>query len=524
MPSTFAARLCYEKARMWAGPASKVIDGWRGESELNSVNLADVFVGLANRWPDRQATISPHLNLSYGQLVARAARTARELRSRGVATETNVGICLRDNAEYLVLMIALWMLGATAVPMDFRTNAAERTRLAQEFDLAAIVEDRKVPATGYESILVDGSWAELLSRQDGSPVWAGQRQAPAAFISLTSGTTGRPKGIVIEHERMLLRSILDAERLEGPLLLPLPLSFSASRTHAFSALLQGSAVYFYPLLFSAEQLAETILAGEVNSLCAVPTIIRNLFELFGETSAPAFPKLEALYCFGAPMSPAEKIRAQRSLCGNFTQVYGSTNCGRISALSGSELEARAETVGRVLPHVVVQMVNDDDEVLPPGEGGVIRLRSPGMARSLYGGDRSESGDSFKQGWAYPGDIGAIDVDGFLRLLGRTSDLIIRGGANVHPSEVELVVAECEGVRDVAVVGFTKLPEGEEIAAFVVASSNLTEAALDAHCRTRLPPDKRPRKFVFVADLPRNANGKVLRSELRNQLEDQQGYK
>ncbi len=505
------------RRRVWAGHASKLIDGWRGEPELNSVNLADVFVGLANRWPDRQATISPHLNLSFGQLVARSARTARELRARGVAAETNVGICLRDNAEYLVLMIALWMLGATAVPMDFRTNAAERTRLAHEFDLAAIVEDRKVPATGYQSIFVDDSWAELIARHDVSPVWAGRRQAPAAFISLTSGTTARPKGIVIEHERMLLRSIIDTERLEGPLLLPLPLSFSASRTHAFSALLQGSAVYFYPLLFSAEQLAETILAGHASALCAVPTIIRNLFELFGDASAPAFPKLEALYCFGAPMSPAEKMRAKRSLCDNFAQVYGSTNCGRISALSGPELEARADTVGRVLPHVVMQMVNDDDEVLPPGEGGVIRLRSPGMARSLYG-DTSGSGDSFKGGWAYPGDIGAIDVDGFLHLLGRTSDLIIRGGANVHPSEVELVVAECEGVQDVAVVGFTKLPEGEEIAAFVVASSNLTEAALDAHCRTRLPPDKRPRKFVFVHDLPRNANGKVLRSELRNQLE------
>jgi acyl-CoA synthetase (AMP-forming)/AMP-acid ligase II len=141
-----------------------------------------------------------------------------------------------------------------------------------------------------------------------------------------------------------------------------------------------------------------------------------------------------------------------------------------------------------------------------------------MARSVYGGSATASGDTFKGGWAYPGDIGAFDSDGFLHLLGRTSDLIIRGGANVHPSEVELALSDCEGVQEVAVTGFTKLPEGEEIAAFVVSAGNLTEATLDAHCRTRLPPDKRPRKFVFVSDLPRNANGKVLRSELRKQLE------
>jgi long-chain acyl-CoA synthetase len=486
---------------------------------LNSVNLADVFIGMASRWPDRRAIISPHLNLSYVDLVARAAQSARELRSRGIIAETPVGICLRDNAETLVIMVALWMLGATAVPMDFRTNAAEKSSLAQEFDLVAIVEDRQVNAAGYSSVLVGATWADTIAKHDRSPLWpSGKRPATAAFISLTSGTTGRPKGIVIDHERMLLRSIFDAERLEGPLLNPLPLSFSASRTHAFSALLQGSGVYFFPMLFSAQQLADAILAGEANSLCAVPTIVRNLFDLFGERSTPVFAKLEALYCFGAPMSPAEKVRAKTSLCANFVQVYGATICGRISALSGSDLDAHPDTLGHVLPHVLLQTVNGDDEVLPTGEAGVIRVRSPGMARSIYGEGTSGPGDSFKGGWAYPGDLGAFDEGGFLHLLGRTSDLIIRGGANVQPAEVELVIGECEGVQDVAVVGFTKLPEGEEIAAFVVSSSNLTEAALDAHCRTRLAPDKRPRKFVLVSDLPRNANGKILRAALRQLLE------
>lgn len=475
---------------------------------------------MASRWPDRKAIISPHLNLSYADLVTRAARSARELRLRGVVAETNIGICLRHNAETLVLMIAVWMLGATAVPMDFRTNAAERSLLAKEFDLAAIVEDRQVAAAGYASIFVDPSWAENIAKHDGSPIWpSSERPAAAAFISLTSGTTGRPKGIVIDHERMLLRSTFDAERLDGPLLNPLPLSFSASRTHVFSALLQGSGVYLFPLLFSAQQLADAILAGEASSLCCVPTIVRNLFEIFGERATPIFAKLEALYCFGAPMTAAEKVRAKTSLCANFVQVYGASLCGRISALSGSDLDAKPDSLGRVLPHVLLQTVDRDDKVLPHGEAGAIRVRSPGMASSIYRESTTGSGDSFKGGWAYPGDIGAFDADGFLHLLGRTSDLIIRGGANVHPAEVELVIAECDGIEDVAVVGFPKLPEGEEIAAFVVSSSSLTEAALEAHCRKRLAPDKRPRKFVFLPDLPRNANGKILRSELRKQLEN-----
>src|SRR5262245_46386801 len=132
---------------------------------------------MARRWPDHKAIISPHLNLSYADLVARAARSARELRSQGVVADTNIGICLRDNVENLVLMIAVWMLGATAVPMDFRINAAERSLLAKEFALAAIVEDREVAAAGYVSVFVP-SWAETIAKHDGSPIWSnGDRPA-----------------------------------------------------------------------------------------------------------------------------------------------------------------------------------------------------------------------------------------------------------------------------------------------------------------------------------------------------------
>ena len=113
---------------------------------LNSVRLADVFVGLAGRWGDRPAVISPQLSLSYAGLVARAARSARELQSRGIVPGARVGIALRDGGETLVAMLALWMLGATAVPIDFRSNAAERGKLACEFDLAAVLEDRQSPA------------------------------------------------------------------------------------------------------------------------------------------------------------------------------------------------------------------------------------------------------------------------------------------------------------------------------------------------------------------------------------------
>lgn len=485
---------------------------------VNSVGLADVFVGLAGRWGSRPAVISPQISLSYAELVARAARSARELQARGIVPGARVGLALRDGGETIVMMLALWMLGATAVPIDFRSNTAERGKLAGEFDLFAILEDRQTPAAAHTSVLIDASWTDVIGKHDARPLFASGDCAPA-LISLTSGTTARPVGFVLDHERVLFRSMTPLpNQYSGSLLNPLALSFSGSRSHTLSALLQGATVRFFPVLFSPQELAETIMSAKMGSICAVPTIIRNLFELAGDRATPLFEELQAFYSIGAPMLPEEKLKAKAVLCRNFIQDYGSTVSGCISSLYGPDLDERPETVGRVQPFVALEVVDDEDRVLPAGEIGNIRVRAPGMARTIYGGAVRTSGDTLKEGWAYPGDLGALDDKGFLRLMGRGSDLIIRGGANVHPSEVEAAIAEFPGVHEVVVVGFTKFPEGQEIAAFIIGANDLTEAALVAHCRVRLGPDKRPRKFVFVEDLPRNPNGKISRAELRRQLE------
>jgi long-chain acyl-CoA synthetase len=490
---------------------------------LGQLNLADVFVGLSRRWPDRQAAVSPRLSLSYGELVARAARSARELKRQGVRPEAKVGIALRDGAEAIASMIALWVLRATAVPIDFRANAEERSLLAQEFGLAATIEDRPMTAAGRSSIIADAGWSDTIARHSADLFWDDEPSPAPALISVTSGTTGRPVGLALDHERVLLRSLSDCSQRFGTLLLnPLSVSFSASRTHTFAALMHGAGVFFQPAIFSADELVETVLSRKATSLCAVPTIVRNLLGLAGSRTTPLFTALESFLCLGAPMRPEEKLQAKELLSSNFVPEYGASIAGRISSLSGQDLESRPDSVGRVLPQVCLQIVDEDDNAITtPGTPGSIRLRAPGMAQSVEGATR-ESGDRLKGGWAYPGDVGALDDQGFLTLVGRSSDLIIRGGINVHPSEIEAALAECPGIRDVAAVGFPSAREGEEIAVFVVSGAELSESALMGYCRARLSPDKRPRRFVFLSELPRNANGKILRGELRKLLQDEPG--
>ena len=256
---------------------------------MNSVRLTDVFVGLADRWKGRAAVVSPQLSLTYDELLIRAARSARELRASGVEPGARVAIALRDSGETVVLMIALWMLGATPVPVDFRSNATERGKLATEFDLLAVLEDRQAPAASHASMLVDASWGERIARHDADSTLAKWRMRTRAdFLDVRHDVAS---GRVRSRSRPGAVQVNDGSPRSygGCLLNPLSLSFSGSRSHTLSALLQGATVRFYPVLFSSEELAEAIVAWKVGSFCAVPTIIRALLELSERPSDSALP-------------------------------------------------------------------------------------------------------------------------------------------------------------------------------------------------------------------------------------------
>jgi acyl-CoA synthetase (AMP-forming)/AMP-acid ligase II len=283
-------------------------------------------------------------------------------------------------------------------------------------------------------------------------------------------------------------------------------------------LFDGGTVFFRPPLFSSDEFADALLSTRATNVCAVPTMLRELLIEHQRRAAPLFPDLRILVCFGAPLAAEEKLLARRVLSQRFIEMYNSSVSGRVSSLFGGDMDARPETVGRVHPHVALQIVDDNDKPLPNGTPGTIRVRSCTMARATFGKTPRTSGDRLKDGWAYPGDIGSVDRDGFLTLHGRESDVIVRAGVNVHPSEVEAALSGIAGVREAAVVGFASTREGEEIAAFVVTDGTLSEEMLDAQLRTRLAADRRPRKFILVEQLPRNANGKVVRAELRAKLE------
>jgi len=491
--------------------------------EKTKITLADNFIALANTMGDETAIVSGDLILTFGQLAERCAQTARQLTECGVRPGDNVGITMRDNAEFLVTIIATWMADAVAVPLDFRTRGPEREKIFAEFDLATIVEDRPIANASYPSIRADHEFHAKRANQSGAPLPTTGPDVPA-YISLTSGTTGTPIGFVTTHagllgktERQPLSNLAGTNGANlGQLtaLSVLPMSFSAVRNHNVARLLHGGTVVFFPPMHSPQELLEGLLRYRAGFCFMVPTMVRGLLELARKTdSQPLLPDMKLLYIGGSNLQAEEKLEVQRKITPNMMTCYASTASGTVAILHGEDVRIRPETEGRILKNCRVEIVDENDEPVPAGEKGIIRTRSAGMASHIYANRQRAIGDKIRGGWAYPGDLGSIDGDGFLSILGRQADLIVRGGVNIYPAEVEAAIQELDGVREVAVIGYATEREGDEIAAFVTCDSTIGVAEIEAHCRRVLTSDKRPRTIRILDRMPLNTNGKILKQEL-----------
>ena len=480
--------------------------------------LIERFLELSKEDPDAAMLSDHNRTLTRAEVLDLAARTASLLGQHGVGSNTRIGLSLRDSLEFTIAYFGIWYFGACAVPLDFRTPADRRVALASDFRLSAVLEDRATPGLS-ESLVVDASWREARSRS--VPVEPVADPTRPVVISLTSGTSGAPQGIQLDQARMFARMTLAHEytnRRRIRHLSTLPLSYSGARNHMTASLLNGSAVVFRPPLFSIGEFVETIEREAITHAYIVPTIARGLLDLTVDRTTPLFPSVERLSVGGASLNPKEKMRFRVAVSKGFTETYSSGLTGNIARLQGQDVDDHPETAGRINTTVKLEIVDEADHPVPAGEAGRIRVQSPYIANSIIrSGDRASS-ERLSNGWAYPDDLGRI-VDGeFLQILGRQSDLILRGGANVYPAEVERALSSVPGLHEIAVSGYHDHRLGEEVAAFFVADDTDVEGLLERASLLLLSPDKRPRRFVRLDALPRNTNGKVLRRKLRELME------
>jgi long-chain acyl-CoA synthetase len=357
-----------------------------------------------------------------------------------------------------------------------------------------------------------------------------------AWLFYTSGTTGRPKGVMITHRNLMAMSLCyfaDVDEI-GP---------SDSVLHA-APMSHGSGLYNLPhVLRAANQIIPEqghFDPAEIFALCghyrgvamfAAPTMVKRLVT-HAQQQAPAIDGLKTIIYGGGPMYLQDIKQALDVLGERLVQIYGQGECPMtITALPRAEManrahprwEARLASVGVAQSAVEVMVADDRDRPLAAGEIGEVLVRGEPVMRG-YWLDPEASGQTLRNGWLHTGDIGSLDADGFLSLRDRSKDLIISGGSNVYPREVEEVLLRHPAVAEVSVVGRRHQEWGEEIVAFVTLreGARATEQDLDALCLQHIARFKRPRVYRFVDGLPKNNYGKVLKTQLREWLRAEEG--
>ena len=476
------------------------------------MNLADMISHQARRRPGHPAIVSGDAVIPYGELDTLVRGGAAWLVDQGVRPGDVVGLALADTADHLIAHYAVARMGGIILPIDWRWTVDERRRIAEFFGATLVlVETAGELANG---VVVDASWRDQASAADTDREFPDDADAPVV-LSLSSGTTGRPKGPALSHRQFLARWITQFVTLtfseHDRYLNAIPLYFGGGRSFSMSALYAGATVVLFPPPYEPEALIEAAARHRATTTLLVPTLLRRLLGVAAPAGL-AFPSLRLLLSTGAVLHPDERAEVMARLCPGFINYYGSTEGGGVSVLMPHHPIDKASSVGATVFGVDVEIVDGHDAAVATGEIGRIRYRGPGIADGFFR-DAQASAASFRDGWFHPGDLGRLDGDGFLYLAGRDDDVIIRGGVNIYPAEIEQTLLTHPMVRDVAVIAIPSDDLGEEIAAFVVASPEADRASLIAHCRAHLALYKVPKSIEIIDQLPKTALGKVVKGDL-----------
>ena len=499
------------------------------------MNIAEWLYRAAKRRPGAPALLlGTDTVRDYRGFANEAAALAATLQSRyGVRPGDRVGIHMANSCAWPVALHAIWWTGAAAVPIDAKLHPREVAWIVDDAGCRHVfVADRAGAA--------DRPWTAEAIEAPGLPERAGPEPAgpplsrageDIAWLFYTSGTTGRPKGVTIGHGNLAAMAMcyfadVDSIAPGEAMLYAAPLSHAAG-FYSLPAIRAGAA-HIVPVSggFDPGEILDIAAAHGKVSLFAAPTMLRRLVDA-ARARGVRGAGLKTVVYGGGPMYRADILDAMDALDCGFAQIYGQGETPMCISAMGPAAYAdrshprfleRLASVGTAQSVVDVRVTGPDGAPLAAGEVGEIEVRGPTVMRG-YWKRPDATAEAIRGGWLRTGDIGVFDEDGFLSLRDRSKDMIVSGGSNIYPREVEEVLLAHPGVHEAAVVGRPHPEWGEEVVACIVprGGAPLDEAALDALCLDNIARFKRPRDYVALDALPKNHYGKVLKTELRRRL-------
>jgi o-succinylbenzoate---CoA ligase len=470
--------------------------------------------------PDAPALRCGDEKLGFAELADRARGVARGLRELGVRPGDRIAVLLPNGTDLVALVHAAQLCGVALVPLNLRLTPRELA-----FQLRDSAPRMLLHGPGEHAAQADAACVALpsLPRARVPFLSLPRDQDPdenfdvsdTAAVVYTSGTTGQPKGAELAHGAFLWSAMGSAFLLGNApndhWLACLPLQHVGGLAILYRSALTGAAVTVHER-FDPKRVAEALDSGEITLVSLVAAMLERVLDARGDR--PASRALRCVLLGGGP-APQSLLRRARALGFPVATTYGLTEAAsQVATLPLERARGREDAVGRPLFCTELRIVDPDGRPLPPGEPGEITVRGPTLMKG-YLGRPDATARALRDGWLHTGDVGVLDAGGDLRVLDRRSDLIVSGGENVYPAEVEAILREHPAIADVGVAGEPDDNYGARVTAWLVlrAGTVVGGPELTAFCRAHLAGYKIPRAFHFVAALPRSESGKLLRRAL-----------
>ncbi|MEM6667003.1 MAG: AMP-binding protein [Pseudomonadota bacterium] len=496
------------------------------------MNMALWLERAAKAYPNATAIMrGDHIMSDYALFAERAAKLATGLRDRlGLMPGDRVAIVSENRPSYLDVLYGVWWAGLVVVPINAKLHGAEIGWIVENAGAKAVFTSHKLetavashlPETVTTVLNIGSDAYQALFQEDPSPVMSVLGEHPA-WLFYTSGTTGKPKGATLSHASL-------AACAYGYLIDVDPTDAGDGLLHA-APMSHGSGMYIMPTVarvginmvpdsgsFEPAEILAHMQTYPRTSMFAAPTMIKRLVDHDADTDCSG---IRTIIWGGAPMHVADTERALERFGPVFAQIYGqgetpmtTTVLSKVDIADRDHPRWRERLGSAGLPNSMteVRVANGTSDPLNTGDAGEVLVRGSSVM-SGYWNNREATAAALKEGWLHTGDVGSFDADGYLTLKGRSKDVIISGGTNIYPREVEEVLLQHPGVREVSVIGRPDPEWGEAVVAYVAGEA--APGDLDALCSERIARFKRPKDYVFVEALPKNNYGKILKTELRD---------